>query len=61
MSRVKFDAYDFPKFIEATENENGWFESFKSQGYKTYDYSYRKYPKHSLSSKEYTLFVLRWS
>ena len=61
MNRISFDAWKFPKFIAATSECDGWQESFSSQGYETYYYVYNKYPKHSLSNEEYTLFVLRWS
>jgi hypothetical protein len=61
MKRIKFDTYDFPNFIDATDDIMGWNESFISHGFKTYQNDFNSYPRHSLSEEEYTCFVLRWS
>jgi hypothetical protein len=60
MKRVQFSATKFHKFMDATQELN-WENSFEAHGFKTYQYDYNSYPRHSLSEEEYTWFVLRWS
>ena len=58
MKRITFFTVNFPKFY-LTSKRRTYEEDFKDAGFKT---AVREgYCLYSLSEKEYTVFVLRWS
>lgn len=59
MKRITFCTVKFPKFHNLTSKRRTYEEDFEDAGFKT---AVREgYCLYSLSEKEYTVFVLRWS